>query len=54
MKIITYILIIIVFPAFLFAQNTILNKKTNPINDDTYLHPIDANTPYTLKKGEWF
>jgi len=54
MKRITSILIIIVFPAFLFGQNDTLNKKVNPINDDTYLHPIDVNTPYTLKKGEWF
>jgi len=54
MKITTYILIFVVFPALLFGQNDTLSKKVNPINDDTYLHPIDANTPYTLKKGEWF
>ncbi len=53
-KILTYILIIFLFSVSSFAQNATLNKKTNPINDDTYLHPIDANTPYTLKKGEWF
>ena len=27
---------------------------TNPLNDDTYLHPFDGITPYTMKKGEWF
>ncbi len=44
-KILTYILIIFLFSVSSFAQNATLNKKTNPINDDTYLHPIDANTP---------
>jgi hypothetical protein len=28
-------------------------RKTNPLNEEAYLHPIDAITPYTLKKGEW-
>ena len=49
-----YILLLIVFPVLLFGQSTDSPKKPNPINDDTYLHPIDAITPYTLKKGEWF
>ena len=38
----------------LFGQNDTLKKKEHPLNNDTYLHPIDANTPYTLKRGEWF
>lgn len=29
------------------------SRRENPLNDDVYLHPIDAITPYTLKKGEW-
>lgn len=28
-------------------------KKTNPINSESYLHPMDNISPYTLKKGEW-
>lgn len=28
-------------------------RKTNPIDDDAYLHPIDCISPYTLEKGEW-
>lgn len=35
-----------------FSQDTI-TKKENSLHDDVYLHPIDAITPYTLKKGEW-
>ena len=37
---------------FLFAQSN--SFHVNPINDDTYLHPVDGITPYTFKKGEWF
>lgn len=33
------------------AQTDLL--RTNPLNDDPYLHPIDCVTPYTLRKGEW-
>ena len=53
-KIATYIFLFTIFPVLLFGQSDTLNENVNPINDDTYLHPIDANTPYTLKKGEWF
>lgn len=28
-------------------------RKTHPLQEDAYLHPIDCITPYTLKKGEW-
>ena len=42
------------FLVLLYGQNDTFNNKLNPLNDDIYLHPIDAITPYTLKKGEWF
>lgn len=35
------------------AQDEV-HEKENPLDDDVYLHPIDAITPYTLEKGEWF
>jgi len=49
-----FILLVIVlnFIHYSAAQDT-LTKKENPINDDAYLHPVDAVTPYTLEKGEW-
>lgn len=28
-------------------------RKTNPLNEEAYLHPIDCMSPYTLRKGEW-
>ncbi|MEM7036319.1 MAG: hypothetical protein AAF570_05005, partial [Bacteroidota bacterium] len=28
-------------------------RRTNPLNDDAYLHPIDCISPYTLEAGEW-
>lgn len=27
--------------------------RSNPLNDDVYLHPVDCITAYTLPKGEW-
>ena len=44
--------ILVAFPLFLFGQID-STQKSNVLRDDTYLHPIDAITPYTLKKGEW-
>ncbi len=29
-------------------------SKINPLDDDTYLHPVDGITPYTFHRGEWF
>ncbi|MDG2369975.1 MAG: hypothetical protein P8M12_04990, partial [Flavobacteriales bacterium] len=43
---------IFLIPSILFGQSDSV-KKTNPLIDDSYLHPIDCVTPYTLKKGEW-
>ena len=43
---------IFLIPSILFGQSDSA-KKTNPLIDDSYLHPIDCVTPYTLKKGEW-
>jgi len=48
----TIILLLIFLTNKAIAQDG-LTKKENPLNDDSYLHPIDAITPYTLKKGEW-
>lgn len=42
----------LLFTHFTFSQSD-TTKKSNPINDDAYLHSIDYITPYTLKKGEW-
>lgn len=47
-----FFVIVLNFIHYSTAQDT-LTKKENPINDDAYLHPVDAITPYTLKKGEW-
>ena len=49
-KIITISIFLI--QSILFAQSDSV-QKTNPLKDDSYLHPIDCVTPYTLKKGEW-
>ncbi|HMX04563.1 MAG TPA: hypothetical protein PKE14_07825, partial [Chitinophagales bacterium] len=35
------------------AQSVDSTRKSNPLIDDAYLHPIDCITPYTLQKGEW-
>ena len=48
-----YIFLCFCFQTFLLSGQ-IDSSATNPINDDTYLHPVDGITPYTLKKGEWF
>ncbi|MEO0404955.1 MAG: hypothetical protein AAF193_08800, partial [Bacteroidota bacterium] len=40
-------------PMILFGQVDSVGKKTNALNDEAYLHPIDCISPYTLKKGEW-
>lgn len=44
---------------FFFYQSFLVfcqadTSQFNPINDDTYLHPVDGTTPYTFKKGECF
>ncbi len=46
-------LIIIVLIPLISVGQTDTIRKTNPINDDAYLQPIDCITPYTLEKGEW-
>lgn len=33
--------------------DTSVSRKVHSLLDDTYLHPVDGITPYTLKKGEW-
>ncbi len=46
--------------AFVFCCNALFSLAqsdaaySNPIDDDTYLHPVDGMTPYALEKGEWF
>ncbi|MGV6862503.1 MAG: hypothetical protein ACWA41_12080 [Putridiphycobacter sp.] len=54
MRIKFYLAWLILSPVLTYAQSDTLIKKENPINDDTYLHPMDGITPYTFKKGEWF
>ncbi|MCH2233587.1 MAG: hypothetical protein MK078_04980 [Crocinitomicaceae bacterium] len=51
MKRILLFVLMIQFIGISFAQDSF--RKTNPLNEDAYLHPVDAITPYTLKKGEW-
>lgn len=34
------------------AQDSLAHRE-HPLSDDAYLHPVDAITPYTLRKGEW-
>ncbi len=36
----------------IWAQSTDSISKINPLHEDVYLHPVDAITPYTLKKGQ--
>lgn len=48
----SFLFLIFLFPAVLFSQNDSI-KKTNPLIDDAYLHPVDCIYPYTLKKGKW-
>ncbi len=43
--------ILAILPGSSFAQDSL--RKERPLNEDAYLHPVDAITPYTLKKGEW-
>jgi len=43
---------VLLLPSFLIGQ-TDSTRKSNPLSDDVYLHPVDCITPYTLKKGEW-
>lgn len=45
-------ILLLITPCFIFGQAD-STRKTNPLNDDAYLHPIDCVTPYTLKKGEF-
>ncbi len=54
MRQVKIILLSIVFlvPLLSHCQQDSL-KKTNPLKNDAYLHPIDCVTPYTLEKGEW-
>lgn len=52
MKFFFQIIILIFLVQICFGQNTDTIKKHMPLNEDVYLHPIDAVTPYTLKKGE--
>ena len=46
-----YLVAVFSIPGLLGAQDS--TKRSNPLNDDAYLHPIDCISPYTLKKGEW-
>ena len=48
-----YLLLFISLISFFGISQSDSLKKTNPINEDAYLHPIDCITPYTLEKGEW-
>ena len=50
-KIATSFLLIVSCQLVFAVEDTI--KKTNPLIDDVYLHPIDCVTPYALQKGEW-
>lgn len=54
MKKIIFLFIGSVFPLLMSGQNVDSLRKTNPLIDDTYLHPVDGITPYTFRKGEWF
>lgn len=47
-----FLILLFLIPSILYGQSD-SSRKTNPLNDDAYLHPIDCITPYTLKKGEW-
>ncbi len=46
------VLLFLLFTVKAYGQADTL-KRTNPLNDDIYLHPIDCISPYTLEKGEW-
>lgn len=46
------IVILAGYSLFSFGQ-TDSTRIENPLNEETYLHPVDCITPYTLKKGEW-
>lgn len=47
------VLILLVSPFVLIGQSDSIQRKTNPLNEEAYLHPIDCISPYSLKKGEW-
>lgn len=51
-RVLTVIHILMLVAGSALAQEGEAGKE-NRLDDEPYLHPIDAITPYTLRKGEW-